>query len=511
MLSAILLSFQLFQLSEALHTPFQQSILDVGANSTSLSRPKKIAIIGSGIAGAIAAYTLREESRIHQLDVGISVFEAQSRIGGRLGYTDRMEPSPFVLNVGTLSFTEQDWCINEAIRSVGLSTSPTPLQGSLGIWNGKEFINKQDPDYDHSSWWNLGKMIWRYGMSSWILQQAMEQDLDKWQKFHSYSTFTSISQKFDKIGFIRNVQQSADIYLQNLNISELFRKEAVEPMIRFRSHRNLSEVLALEMLLAISNRRRQRVLNGNTRLIERLFVISGADVAINTTIEVVSTGNQRRYRLGIPNNGNKAKYSEYDAVIIAAPFQSNGITFDGFSTQQSALRPYIQIHTTDIISRNKFSPTFFNISASEIPSNILTTSTHNSTLGFHSIQYLGRYPHRLQCGTPPEPGCDLVEFAQHYRVISTEEIRNATVSALTGTPGPNLDEESVHWTHQEAWKYGAPKYDSKYQLFDKVELAPSLLYTSGAEEVVSSLEMACRVARNAARTLVWVRWRDFEL
>jgi prenylcysteine oxidase/farnesylcysteine lyase len=157
------------------------------------------------------------------------------------------------------------------------------------------------------------------------------------------------------------------------------------------------------------------------------------------------------------------------------------------------------------------SPTFFNNSSSALPSIILTTSTHNSTLGFHGIQYLGEYGHRLKCGTPAIPDCDLVEFAHRYRIFSFEEVPNITIAALTGRSGPDLDNESVLWTHRGAWKYGAPNYDSKYQLFDRVELAPSIFYTSGAEEDISSLATACRVARNTARILVWRRWNEFML
>jgi prenylcysteine oxidase/farnesylcysteine lyase len=513
MRSAILLSFSLFQFSDALGTLDQQSILDVGTTSTSLSRSnaKRVAIIGSGIAGAIAAYTLREESRIYNVNVEISVFEAQSCVGGRIGYTNRMERSPWVLDVGAVSFLEEDWCVNEAIRSTGLRTRLDPLQGSLGVWNGREFTFKQDSDQQPSSWWNLGKMMWRYGMSPWTLQQAVKRDLDKWQNFHLYSTFDDISREFKNVGLTGDILQSADAYLRNLNISESYIIEIVEPKVRFRSNRDLSEVPALDMLLAISQGRRQKVEEGNIRLVERLLLLSRAEIETNTTVEVVSAGTQRRYRLGIKatDSNDHAKYPEYDAVIITAPFQSNGIAFHGISTQRNALRPYVQMHTTNVISKDMLSSSFFNISSSTIPSNILTASAHNSTLGFHGIQYLGRYGHRLKCPNPI--GCDMIEYAHHYRIISSEEISNTTIAALTGMPGPDLDKKHVHWIHREAWKYGAPKYDSEYQLFDKVELAPSLLYPSGAEEVASSLEMACRVAKNTAKILVWRRWFDFEL
>jgi hypothetical protein len=36
-------------------------------------------------------------------------------------------------------------------------------------------------------------------------------------------------------------------------------------------------------------------------------------------------------------------------------------------------------------------------------------------------------------------------------------------------------------------KYGAVKYDAKYESFDKVEFAPGLFYKSDAEQLVTSL------------------------
>jgi prenylcysteine oxidase/farnesylcysteine lyase len=43
-------------------------------------------------------------------------------------------------------------------------------------------------------------------------------------------------------------------------------------------------------------------------------------------------------------------------------------------------------------------------------------------------------------------------------------------------------------------------------VIDEVEIAPNLFYLSGGEEIVSSLEMSCRMGYDAARELSRGRW-----
>ena len=54
--------------------------------------------------------------------------------------------------------------------------------------------------------------------------------------------------------------------------------------------------------------------------------------------------------------------------------------------------------------------------------------------------------------------------------------------------------------HREEWKHAFLEYDGSAMLVD-IEIADGIFYTGVGEEVVSSLEMSCRMGRRAANFL----------
>jgi hypothetical protein len=91
-----------------------------------------------------------------------------------------------------------------------------------------------------------------------------------------------------------------------------------------------------------------------------------------------------------------------------------------------------------------------------------------------------------------------------YRFLSTDPISDFTILSLLGknvSSTSNLNDLGVHWIQREIWKHAAPIYQDDSKFFNEVEIAPFLFYTSGAEELYTSLEMSCRMGTNVGKEL----------
>jgi hypothetical protein len=69
--------------------------------------------------------------------------------------------------------------------------------------------------------------------------------------------------------------------------------------------------------------------------------------------------------------------------------------------------------------------------------------------------------------------------------------------------GSELSDYDISWVHRQAWPHAFPRYQESHALLEEVEIAPKLFYLSGAEDVISSMEMSCRMGHNAAEKLYW--------
>ena len=89
-----------------------------------------------------------------------------------------------------------------------------------------------------------------------------------------------------------------------------------------------------------------------------------------------------------------------------------------------------------------------------------------------------------------------------YKVVTASPLLDTTILHLLGQdPDRALDDARVRWVYREEWKHAFPEYDGGTML-DDIELADGIFYTGVGEEVVSSLEMSCRIGRRAADLLI---------
>ena len=165
--------------------PEQISFLDSGDyfdESTSNGKNySKIAIIGSGITGASAAFRLAETFRQRAAPPGkqptITVFEKNPITGGRITQAYAYNDSRFPIDICAATFSINDLCVSQSAGNVGLQVLPVDLndpqtRGSgVGVWNGDGFVGFVEEDmYRQPNLWSLFRqMKWykRYGDNPW--------------------------------------------------------------------------------------------------------------------------------------------------------------------------------------------------------------------------------------------------------------------------------------------------------------------------------------------------------
>ena len=147
---------------------FQQSPIVKDSNYDESNVPRapnttKVAIIGSGITGAAAAFRLFEGFRLKfDQNVVLTIFERNPIIGGRItqafAFNDPSQP----VDTCAATFASQDTCISQSATMVGLTATPLLVtnQGGTGVWDGEKFVGFVEADDIRSPQrWSLFKKL----------------------------------------------------------------------------------------------------------------------------------------------------------------------------------------------------------------------------------------------------------------------------------------------------------------------------------------------------------------
>ena len=468
--------------------------------------PAKVAIIGAGIAGASAAYHLCDQYGHAGFEV--TIYEANSQVGGRIksakvydgAYAQQVE-------TGARSFYADDECVQSLIDDTGLRRKLEPhyrVRKSVGVWDGASFIFRCEGDLKGRTWTDWARYAWRYGLSVNNMRKWLSEKLPLFQRLLGRWEYAnrSIPEDIEKLGLTAELKTDAWSFLQNLTSPD-FSREIVQATTRAWYGQNLATMHGLAALAAINPAPTDSVINGgNHKLIERLIRLSDIDLHLDSIVTKIQTSRVRKYRLTVktpshhhnqPSPGKEE--ADYDAIIIAAPLQMANIEFDiDIKTATSSPRPYASRHVTHFTSSNLLSPACFNLATgSSLPSNIYTTSsTDLPSPPFFSIEH--------SLASFGLDGC-IARSENLYRIVTASPLLNSTILTLLGQDSDRaLEDAGVRWVHREEWKHAFLEYGGSTML-DNIQIADGIFYVGFGEEVVSSLEMGCRMGRRAADLL----------
>ena len=483
----------------------------------------KVAIIGAGIAGASAAYRLREQ--ISHASFHVTIFEANSRVGGRIKPVKVFDGAETHQEVeaGAEFFYTDDECVQALIDETGLRRKLRPRypkRKPVGVWDGASFVLTAEGDLKARSWTDWARFALRYGVSVYKIRKWLTEKLPLCQSLLGYEyNDRNIRRDIERLGLTAELRNDAWSIIQNLTTPR-FANEVLQATTRAWNGQDLAMMHGLAALQVINPAETDSMLNGgNIQLIERLIKLSDADLQLQKAVTKIRNSPAGKYRLTVKkasqdcdaDQSRTDEETDFDAIIIAAPLQMAQIEIDlGFPIIAASQRPYTSRSVTYFTSSEELSPAYFGLtSSSSIPSKIYTTSSSSSSSSsntlpppFFSIEH--------SYANLPRQGC-VLDSEDMYKVVTATPLANKTILSLLGYPdganGTTLEDAGVRWVHREKWHYAFPEYSNRQEavMLDDFEIADGIYYTGIGDEVVTSLEMSCKMGRRAADLLYYER------
>ncbi|OJJ78625.1 putative prenylcysteine lyase [Aspergillus glaucus CBS 516.65] len=516
MLSRLFLIYQVILLL----IPFSNADDQQPLHATAEATPKRVAVIGAGAAGSSNAYFLRKYAESSQTPVDVTVFERSSYIGGRSTTVDVFDNPAYPVELGASIFVEVNYNLVNASRDLGLVAQgadiarPKESDDSIGIWDGKEFVVTLQ---NTSSWWNIGKILWRYWLAPIKAQNLMKSTVKKFLSLYEEPMFPfpSLSDAAEKVGLLNATASPGEDFLERNGISADFGREVIQASTRVNYGQNLPQIHGLETMVCMAAEGAVSIEGGNWRIFDGMLKSSSADVKLNTTVTSIERNNVddtltiKSVSEDHANKKQEHSNNVFDEVVIAGPLQYSGIHISPPLEHTPDEIPYVTLHVTLFSSPHKLSPQFFGLGPNEqTPETILTTLPKETNLGtekpgagpagFWSISSLRTVTTENN------------ERHYVYKIFSPERLTGEFVAQVLGFQNStavngestiaDLPKTDISWFHEKIWH----PYPFLYPrvTFEEPNVAPNLWYTGGIESFISTMETSSLMGKNVAALMV---------
>lgn len=481
-------------------------------NQDTVPRTKQtIAIIGSGIVGAAAAFTLaenaRQNSRAPQLS--ITVFEQNAIVGGRITTTRVFDQVELTIDTCAATFSiPDDECIDDLAGQTGLvPTEVTALDNGTAIWNGQEIVGLVEDsgfrDVSASSEFKQSRFRVRYGASP----SNGNRTTAEIQAMSLGSTlFASLAEEVGRSGLnrslIRGACEGGNVLCSDDPLSQVYLREVIEAGVRDRFFGDYDELNELNSIMGLSDQfNLQSIGGGNLRLIDRLIKISNAKLLLNTKVVRLEAASKGKWKLfSAPSSGQKDNTYLFDKVIIATPLSLTDLKIAPNAPAVPLLQ-FADTVVTHFTTRYTLNASYFGTGL-PVPQNILTSATATKTgnkanVPFFSLRLLDNEIQPVNSTSPPDPVQKL------YKIISSKNISDAEITQYLAPESPeDAHLPAITWINREYLPNSVPRLDRTVKIQDKIEIQPGLFYAGGGAQVVDTIDFGCRMGRNAARLIV---------
>ncbi|QRW17382.1 prenylcysteine lyase [Rhizoctonia solani] len=417
----------------------------------------KVAVIGAGAGGSSASYwlSLAKQRAAKGINIGVTVFEQDNRIGGRsevvYPYGDTSYPP---IEVGAALFTGGNKNMIRAASEFGLSLTSfgSPTNGT-GVWDGSNLVwrttNNSTADSIRSDQ--------RYQDGSAKTLRLIIPYLTSFAKSytHSFPSFATIADYSSAVGYTTLSTTTLKSYLTQGCQCDQCRG--------WHGKFGLWELLQHQ--------------NGQLQDFEQFLTRSGASLQLGTKVESI-----RKIGSKYIIETNKGE-GEYDAVIVAAPLPLTKIKFIGTATKPSSFAKvnYVHLHSTTLTTTSpSLLPTYFKVdNSSMLPGTIVTTGEYGSRPEFTGLRY--QYT-LLRNGV-----------TEHVvKIYSLEKLSNGKLEKLFG-------KNMVKWVHRQEWE-AYPYFPSRSD-FPPVKIDERLYYVNAMEALFSTMETEIISSRNVVDIL----------
>ncbi len=479
--------------------------------------------VGAGSGGSSAAYYLERFASDENIRTNITVYERSLYVGGRSTTVNVYDDPTQPVELGASIFVKANKNLFSAAQEFGLSM--TAVGGTrakespviLGVWNGKEFVFRQD--YGGNYWWNVGKLFWKYGLAPMRLQRAVKETVGKFLKMYEtpHFPFRSLYQVVQDLDLSATIAVKGETFLAEHSIDPPFSTEVIQASSRVNYAQNLGLIHGLETMVCMSTDGAMAIEGGNWQIFDSMLKAAGAHVRLGGQVSEIHKSGNGTYSIVSAADDSTSVASQdhtdsFDSVIVASPLQFSDIKFSPSLLNPPDKIPYVKLQVTIFASQHLLSPTAFKLpDGASVPQVILTTLPPELDLGsredgvgpagFFSISTLGTVSN--PSSNPPR-----TEFL--YKVFSPEPLTSAFVSDILGLPNSqgglsSIAKEDISWLYERTWD----SYPYLYPrvTFDEPQLDANLWYTSGIESFISTMETSSLMGMNVAR-LVVDDWTD---
>ncbi|KAL3453432.1 hypothetical protein BJX65DRAFT_263882 [Aspergillus insuetus] len=505
----------------------QTSLSPAEASDSAEPLPKRVAIIGAGAAGASTAYSLRKYAEKQGVQLNITVFERADYVGGRSTTVNVFDDPAYPIELGASIFVEVNYNLVNASRDLGLGVRnagyerPHETPEVLGVWDGKEFVFVME---ESSSWWNIAKLIWRYGLAPIRTQNLMKSTVNKFLQLYNEPMFPfqSLTAAAASVGLLDATSTPGSTFLTKNSVGEDFAREIIQASTRVNYGQNIPLIHGLETMVCMATDGAVAIEGGNWRIFDGMLKSAGVDLRLNHTVSTI-TRNADKNTVTLDFSDQRLKRihtADFDEVVIAAPYQYSGLTINPPLEHTPDTIPFQTLHVTLFSSPHRLSWKYFNLNgpSEHTPETILTTLPRGTDLGdteegvgpagFWSISTLRtvttenketQYVYKIF--SPLRPTATFIrDILGIEQPDSTSANSNSDYSVIGDIP-----KEDVSWFYEKLWH----PYPFMYPrvTFEDPILAPSVWYTGGIESFVSTMETSALMGKNVA-ALIARSWED---
>ncbi|KAI4704669.1 hypothetical protein J4E81_001739 [Alternaria sp. BMP 2799] len=347
--------------------------------------------------------------------------------------------------------------------------------------------------------------------------------------FGNEGGYHNVAVELERVGLKGDITKtSAAQYLTDIGVSKPFQSEVVEPCVRARFSLDLTQVRAIDAFMACKESKELFIEGGNVQLVEAMVNTSQADVQLRSEVVGIERGQDRRYKLSIADAPKSAShhYREFDIVVLTGP--SHGTPMLNSLAKLSSLPRnllsspnHIPTHVTYFATEHGFKPQYLNLSADvEIPDRLLTTSAESNLMSFSKWDWMGYYwADRLRRTEPwvsrpqaNERDYDCangrLRYEKLYRVATRRYVSDRELAVMVGKSwedDQNATDAGISWVHRKEWGKALPNFEVYENGSGDVEVMEGLFWLDDVDEVMSSLEMSCKMGRNVASNIAYMQ------
>lgn len=466
------------------------------------------------------------------IPLNITIYERASYIGGRSTTVNAFEDPAYPIELGASIFVQVNANLLNASRDLGLSVRsadygrPKETDESIGIWDGTQLVFTLKND---SSWWNIGRLFWRYGLAPLRTQNLMKNIVGRFLRLYEEPIFPfqSLTEAAAEVDLLDATSTTGAYFIEKNKIGKLFASDIIQASTRVNYGQNLPVIHGLESMVCMATDGAVSIDGGNWQIFDGAIKASKAEVRLNTTVTAIERNDDGTVHITSHPTGDldsvqSSEVLEYDELVIAGPLQYSGISISPPLDHIPDEIPYIKLHVTLFSTPHRISAAYFGLQGDNVyaPETILTThpetdwpSDDPSGVGparFWSVSTL-----RTVTRTVIRNGDEQQEQHYVYKIFSPErpsaamiakmfdieyDDRTSVIVPRTNTSIGDLPTSEISWFHEKIWNPYPVLYPRV--TFEESLLAPRVWYTSGIESFISTMETSALMGRNVAALML---------